>query len=51
MGERDIEIHKNGMRYEVIVVGGGHAECEAASASSKIGANTLLVTNNIKTIA
>jgi tRNA uridine 5-carboxymethylaminomethyl modification enzyme len=37
--------------YEVIVVGGGHAGCEAALASSRIGHSTLLVTGNINNIA
>ncbi|MDO4963531.1 MAG: tRNA uridine-5-carboxymethylaminomethyl(34) synthesis enzyme MnmG [bacterium] len=37
--------------YEVIVVGGGHAGCEAALATSRIGHKTLLVTGNIKNIA
>ena len=32
--------------YKVIVVGGGHAGCEAAAASSRIGCSTLLITNN-----
>ena len=36
---------------EIIVVGGGHAGCEAAYASAKKGHNTLLVTGNIKNIA
>ena len=39
------------MKYEVIVVGGGHAGCEAALACSRMGHNTLLVTGNIKNIA
>lgn len=39
------------MNYEVIVVGGGHAGCEAAYASAKIGKKTLLVTTNINNIA
>jgi len=36
--------------YEVIVVGGGHAGCEAALASSRLGSKTLLVTANLDTI-
>ncbi|MBQ9019531.1 MAG: tRNA uridine-5-carboxymethylaminomethyl(34) synthesis enzyme MnmG [Bacilli bacterium] len=36
---------------EIIVVGGGHAGCEAAYASAKKGHKTLLVTSNIKNIA
>ena len=37
--------------YEIIVVGGGHAGCEAAYASAKKGHKTLLITSNIKNIA
>ena len=37
--------------YEIIVVGGGHAGCEAAYSSAKKGHKTLLVTSNIKNIA
>lgn len=39
------------MNYEVIVVGGGHAGCEAALASSRKGHKTLLVTGSISNIA
>ena len=39
------------MNYEVIVVGGGHAGCEAAVASSRKGHKTLLVTGSINNIA
>ena len=37
--------------YDIIVVGGGHAGCEAAYSSAKKGHNTLLMTANIKNIA
>jgi len=39
------------MNYEVIVVGGGHAGCEAAVASARKGHKTLLITGNINNIA
>ena len=37
--------------YDVIVVGGGHAGCEAANAAAKLGCSVLLVTMNMNTIA
>ena len=37
--------------YEVIVIGGGHAGCEASLACAKKGHTTLLITGNIKNIA
>ena len=37
--------------YDVIVVGGGHAGCEAAHASAVLGCNVLLLTQNLETIA
>ncbi|XP_061911722.1 protein MTO1 homolog, mitochondrial [Entelurus aequoreus] len=42
--------HLARQRYDVIVVGGGHAGTEAAAAASRVGAQTLLVTQKIKTI-
>lgn len=39
------------MKYDVIVVGGGHAGCEAASAASRQGLKTALITSNINNIA
>ena len=39
------------MEYDIIVVGGGHAGCEAALASSRLNNKTLLITGNINNIA
>ncbi len=39
------------MKYEIIVVGGGHAGCEASLAASRKGHKTLLITGNINNIA
>ncbi len=37
-------------RYDVVVIGGGHAGCEAAAAAARMGANTALITHKIKNI-
>ena len=39
------------MNYDVIVVGGGHAGCEAAHATSKIGLSTLLISGDLNQLA
>lgn len=37
-------------KYDVIVIGGGHAGCEAAAAAARTGAQTLLITHKLETI-
>ena len=37
--------------YDVIVIGAGHAGCEAASAAARLGSNTLLITHDMNKIA
>jgi alkyl hydroperoxide reductase subunit AhpF len=46
----NLHIEKNRPHYDVIVIGGGHAGCEAAHASSRMNAKTLLLTHKFETI-
>ena len=41
---------KNDLSFDVVVIGGGHAGCEAAAASARLGTNTALFTHKIETI-
>ena len=41
---------KDELSFDVVVIGGGHAGCEAAAASSRMGVNTALFTHKIETI-
>ena len=46
-----VPLHPMFQEYDVIVVGAGHAGCEAAAAAANLGSKTLLVTMNMQTIA
>jgi len=41
---------KNDLSFDVVVIGGGHAGCEAAAASARLGVNTALFTHKFETI-
>jgi len=41
---------KNDLTFDVVVIGGGHAGCEAAAAAARLGVNTALFTHKIETI-
>ena len=41
---------QNNQTFDVVVIGGGHAGCEAAAASARLGVNTALFTHSIETI-
>ena len=38
------------MKADIIVIGGGHAGCEAAAAAARIGVKTILITHKFETI-
>ena len=40
----------NNKDFDVVVVGGGHAGCEACAAAARLGAKTALITHKISTI-
>ena len=42
---------KKDLSFDVVVIGGGHAGCEAALAATRMGADTLMLTGNIDTVA
>jgi len=41
---------KNDLSFDVVIIGGGHAGCEAAAAAARLGVNTALFTHNFETI-
>ncbi len=42
--------HSSPDRFDVVVIGGGHAGCEAAAAAARLGASTLLLTHRLETV-
>src|SRR5438876_12370009 len=49
-GVKTAAFRDNPMSYDVIVIGGGHAGCEAAAGAARIGAKAALVTHRFATI-
>lgn len=43
--------HKQLLNYDIVVIGGGHAGCEAASAAARLGSRTLLLTMDLTKLA
>jgi tRNA uridine 5-carboxymethylaminomethyl modification enzyme len=50
LGHTETLIHPQMSGFDVIVIGGGHAGCEAAAAAARVGARTLLLTHRRDTI-
>jgi tRNA uridine 5-carboxymethylaminomethyl modification enzyme len=46
----ELDMNDQNNKYDVIVIGGGHAGCEAVSASARMGARTALITHRFDTI-
>jgi len=50
-GEGQSLMYTHSKTYDVLIIGGGHAGCEAALAAARMGCSTLLLTTNLDTIA
>jgi tRNA uridine 5-carboxymethylaminomethyl modification enzyme len=50
-GEGQSLMYTHSKTYDVLIIGGGHAGCEAALAAARMGCTTLLLTTNLDTIA
>ena len=50
MEQQTYDMSETRAKFDVIVIGGGHAGCEAAAASARMGAVTALVTHRFATV-
>ena len=46
----NIDNKTKNLSFDVVIIGGGHAGCEAAAASARLGVNTALFTHKVETI-